>query len=275
VSDNSGANATRTHLVEDLKTGVVAEDVERRAVRLPEEPEPGSDEGPVGPVPALLLTDTAQEDALGRLAGLEVLDVGNEVSVRVGGLLGGALELLDLGECLRQLVARLLEELLDDYLDTSDRGILSDVLVHVESLLGRAALAKVDTESEELDEDGLEGVERGRPEALRGEDLGDGREGSQGLVDGEELIAALGRRAAKALAFVSTAFVARGTSSCPHVPRVYSTHSYTRPCTSRKARRAPPCLHDTSKVRAATRPHSRPPHFLLEPCAAVPLPTMS
>ena len=70
----------------------------------------------------------------------------------------------------------------------------------MKSLLGGASLAEVDAEPEELDEDRLEGAQRGGAEALRGEDFGDGGESGEGLVDGEELIAALGERGEKASA---------------------------------------------------------------------------
>lgn len=132
----------RTHLVENLKTRVVAEDVEGGAVRLPEESEPGSDESAVGPVATLLLADAAEEDALGRLGRLEILDLGGSVLV-LGGLFGGTFELIDLGERLGELCATLLEELLNDDLDAADRRVLGDVLVHVKSLLGGAPLAEV------------------------------------------------------------------------------------------------------------------------------------
>lgn len=178
------------YLVEDLETSVVAEDVEGGAVRLPEEAEPRCDEGTVGPVPALLLRDTAEQNALGRLTGLEILDLGSAI-LGLLSLLGGTLELVNLSQRLGELVARLLEELLDDDLDGTDGGVLGDVLVHVKTLLGGAALAKVNAEAEELDEDGLEGRERGGAEALRGEDLGDRREGREGLVDREQLVASL------------------------------------------------------------------------------------
>lgn len=136
----------KTDLVENFEPGVVAEDVERGAVRLPQEPEPGRDEGAVGAIAALLLADGAEEDALGGLTGLEVLDLGGDDSVDGGGLVdGGSLKLIDLGEGLGELGAALLEELLDDDLYAGDGSVLGDVLVHVETLLGGAALAEVDT----------------------------------------------------------------------------------------------------------------------------------
>jgi hypothetical protein len=68
---------------------------------------------------------------------------------------------------------------------------LGDVLVLDQTIFGSSSLAEVDTEFEELDEDGLESAERGATEALRREDFGNGREGGGRLVDGEKLIRSL------------------------------------------------------------------------------------
>jgi hypothetical protein len=187
--ENQGKNQS-TNLVENLETGVVTEDVEGSAVRLPEESEPGSDETAVGAVAGLLLGNGSEEDRLGRFGSLEVLDLGSDTVGRLL-LLDGTLELVDLGERLGELVAGELEELLDGDLDGRDRGVLGNVLIEDETVLGGAALAEVDGELEELDHDRLEDREGGGAEALGGEDLGDGREGGHGLPDGEQLIRAL------------------------------------------------------------------------------------
>jgi hypothetical protein len=82
-------------LVENLKAGVVAENVEDGPIRLPQELEPRGDDGAVSAVPGLLARDGGQENRLGRLASLKILNAGSGLGLDsrlnlVGLLLSGS-----------------------------------------------------------------------------------------------------------------------------------------------------------------------------------------
>lgn len=77
-------------MVEGLELGGVAEGLEDGAVCLPEEAEPGGDDLAISAVGAVLARDGSEDDALGTLLGLKVLDVQDR-------LLGLALCLLGAG----------------------------------------------------------------------------------------------------------------------------------------------------------------------------------
>ena len=64
-----------THLVKDFETSVVSKNIESSSVRLPKESKPRSDEGSVGPVTTLLLTDGREEDRFGSFGCLEIFDI--------------------------------------------------------------------------------------------------------------------------------------------------------------------------------------------------------
>jgi len=85
-------------LVHNLESGVVLENVQNGAVGLPQELQPGSDNGAVGSVACLLTGDGRQEDGLGGLAGLEIANSGQVVRCFCGGrdLIGLGLGLGDL-----------------------------------------------------------------------------------------------------------------------------------------------------------------------------------
>lgn len=65
----------RNGLVKDFETSVVSKNIESSSVRLPKESKPRSDEGSVGPVTTLLLTDGREEDRFGSFGGLEIFDI--------------------------------------------------------------------------------------------------------------------------------------------------------------------------------------------------------
>ena len=64
-----------THLVKDFETSVVSKNIESSSVCLPKESKPRSDEGSVGPVTTLLLTDGREEDRFGSFGCLEIFDI--------------------------------------------------------------------------------------------------------------------------------------------------------------------------------------------------------
>ena len=139
-------------LVHELQTGVVLEDVQDSAVCLPQELEPWRDDGTVGVVARLLAGDGGEEDGLGRLGSLQVVDV-----LVVRGLKRG-LDLVCLGLGLCDLLLGEFDEALEDslqrvspgsrhvslglpYLDSADVCVLGRVLVLVQTILGQLALA--------------------------------------------------------------------------------------------------------------------------------------
>lgn len=99
-------------LIHDLESGIVLEDVEDGTVRLPEELQPGGDDGSVGPVTGLLAGNGREQDGFGSLGSLEVVDVGQVV----GGL-GGRRNLVSLGLGLGDLLLGELDEAAENELD--------------------------------------------------------------------------------------------------------------------------------------------------------------
>ena len=81
--------------------------------------------------------------------------------------------------------------MLDDELDGLGVGVLRDVLVLHETLLGGPATSKLDAELDETDHDRLEGGQRGLLEPPGGEDLIEGGESGLRLADIDELLRAL------------------------------------------------------------------------------------
>lgn len=73
------------------------------------------------------------------------------------------------------------------YLDSSDAGVLGDVLVLVETLLGDLALAERDAQLDKLEHDGLEGAQGNTAGALGDDNIMEGLKGSTMLSDGDEL----------------------------------------------------------------------------------------
>jgi hypothetical protein len=98
-------------LVHDLKAGIVLQNLEDGAVSLPQELEPRGDNGAVGTVARLLTGDSGEEDSLGGLDSLQILNAGR----RSGGL-EGRLDLVSLGLSLGDLLLGELDELLENNL---------------------------------------------------------------------------------------------------------------------------------------------------------------
>jgi hypothetical protein len=176
--------AGRTHLVRHLEACVVAQNVERCAVALPQELQPRRDEGAVRAVAVLLARHGAEQHGLGRLALLEVLDVG---LLGRGGLVGLLLRVGDAG-------LADLDEVADDDVDAGGVGVLRDVLVLQQAVLDEAAAAHVDAEVGEAQHDGLEGGERRLLEGAQREDLAQRRQCGRLLPDAEQLLGALEQR---------------------------------------------------------------------------------
>jgi hypothetical protein len=105
-------------LVHHLQAGVVLEDVKDGAVRLPQELEPWRNDGAVGAVARLLTGDGGQKDGLGRLRGLEVLNV-----LGRGGRLERRLDLVGLGLGLGDLLLGEFDEALEDELGGVSRDL--------------------------------------------------------------------------------------------------------------------------------------------------------
>ena len=98
-------------LVKDLEASVVSEDVENSSVGLPEELEPRGDDGSVGTISGLLAGDSSEEDRLGGLGGLEVVDVGG-----AGSSVNALLDFVGLLLSGSDLLNSELDELLQDQL---------------------------------------------------------------------------------------------------------------------------------------------------------------
>ena len=73
------------------------------------------------------------------------------------------------------------------YLDSSDAGVLGNVLVLMETLLGDLALAKGDAQLDKLEHDGLQRDEGNTARSLGDDDIVKSLEGSGVLTDGDEL----------------------------------------------------------------------------------------
>ena len=171
-------------LVEDLKTSIVPENIQNSAVGLPKELKPRGDDSAVGTVARLLTGNGSEQDGLGGLGGLEIVDVG-------GGGLDAGLDLVGLGLGNGDLLGGELDELLEDQLDGGDVGVLGDVLVLVEGVLGKLALLLLDGELDEEEHHGLQGGDGDIAGALRGDVLVEQGQGGGGLVDPDELVGAL------------------------------------------------------------------------------------
>jgi hypothetical protein len=98
-------------LVKDLEASVVSEDVENSSVGLPEELEPRGDDGSVGTISGLLAGDSSEEDRLGGLGGLEVVDIGG-----AGSSVNALLDFVGLLLSGSDLLNSELDELLQDQL---------------------------------------------------------------------------------------------------------------------------------------------------------------
>jgi hypothetical protein len=107
LAELEGLQSSR--LVHDLEAGIVLEDLEDGAVGLPEELQPGGDNGAVGTVARLLTGDSGEENGLGGFDGFQILDVGGR-----GGGLEGRLDLVGLGLGLGDLLLGEFDELLEN-----------------------------------------------------------------------------------------------------------------------------------------------------------------
>ena len=173
-------------LVHDLETGIVLQDLEDGTVGLPQELQPWSNDCAIGAVPGLLTGDGGQQDGFGGLDGLQVLDVGGGGSGFEGGL-----DLVGLGLGLGDLLFGELDELLEDDLDGADIGVLGDVLVLVQAILGRLSLAQVDTQLDKEEHHRLEGRNRAAASPLRGNMFVENGQGGGRLADGDKFLGPL------------------------------------------------------------------------------------
>jgi hypothetical protein len=187
-------------LVHQLQTGVVLEDVEDSAVSLPQELEPWGDNGAVGSVAGLLTRDGGEEDRLGSLGSLKIIDV-----LGLGRGLEGGLDFVGLGLGLGDLLLGEFDEALEDelrllaknlitichpYLNSANVGVLGRVLVLVQAVLCELAFAEIDAELDEEDHDGLEGGDGAVAGPLRGDMFVEELEGSLLLLDSDEFLGA-------------------------------------------------------------------------------------
>lgn len=191
-------------LVHDLESGVVLEDVQNGAVSLPQELEPGSDNGAVGSVACLLAGDGRQKDGLRGLTGLEIANIG-----KVSRCLCGGRDLISLGLGFGNLGFGEFDEALEDklnmcqrrrrqsgrvaqvYLDSGDVCVLRSVLVVVETVLGGLALSQLNTKFNEQEDDRLERSDGAVAGALGGDMLVKDSQSRLLLVDCDELLGSL------------------------------------------------------------------------------------
>ncbi|GKT43894.1 uncharacterized protein ColSpa_04075 [Colletotrichum spaethianum] len=194
-------------LVEDLETGIVAEDVEDGTVRLPKELEPRGDDGTVSTVAGLLAGDGGEEDGLGGFASLQIVDVGGGgvgldarldlVGLGLGGgdLLGGQLDELLQNQLYEPLLATVALTSMHGnkmaYLDGADVGVLADVLVLVQGILGQLSLLLLDGELNQQKHHRLQRRDGDISASLRGDVLVEEGQGCRDLVDADELVGAL------------------------------------------------------------------------------------
>lgn len=191
-------------LVHNLESGVVLENVQNGAVSLPQEFEPGSDNGAVGSVACLLAGDGRQEDGLRGLTGLEITNIG-----QVGRCLCGGRDLISLGLGFGNLGFSEFDEALEDkldvcqwergqsnrvvqvYLDSGDVCILRSVLVVVETVLGGLALSQLNTKFNEQEDDRLKRSNSAVAGALGSDMLVEDGQSRLLLVDCDELLRSL------------------------------------------------------------------------------------
>ena len=171
-------------VVEPLELGVGPEDVEDGPVALPEELEPGQQEGGI----ALRLEGVGrhgreEEDVgpRGRAGGVEVVGVGHGRGV------GGRPAGVGLGLGLAAVAVGGVEEVPYDDLEGAGGLGLAEVAVLVEAVLGLAGLVEVDAQVEVRDHDLLVGG-RPRPVPPRGQHIVQQGEGGIRLADGNELV---------------------------------------------------------------------------------------
>lgn len=195
-------------LVHELQTSVVLEDIQDRAVCLPQKLQPWRHNGAVGSVARLLARDGGEEDGLWGLRGLEVVDV-----LGRGGVFDGGLDLICLGLGLGDLLLGELDEALEDelqvvsrwvsllleyleraYLDGAHVGVLGGVLVLVQAVLCEFAFSEIDAELDKEDHDGLERGDGAVAGALGGDMFVEQREGSLLLLDSNEFLGAFAVR---------------------------------------------------------------------------------
>lgn len=158
-------------LVHDLQPGVVLQNFEDSAIRLPQKLEPWCHNGSVCSIFGLFAGHSGKEESLGSLGGFQVIDV----SCRLIGctfkrrlnLFGFVLSLRDF--CLSEF-DEFLEHQLNHmsahisspeserglYLYGTNVGILSDVLVLVETIFCGFSFSKVDTEFNEQEHNRLQ-----------------------------------------------------------------------------------------------------------------------
>mmetsp|Transcript_3139 Transcript_3139/g.10987 ORF Transcript_3139/g.10987 Transcript_3139/m.10987 type:complete len:409 (+) Transcript_3139:1632-2858(+) len=168
------------HGVQRLELGVVTQDLQHAAVRLPQELEAGGHELPISPVAALLRAHVAQHQVLRRVLSVEVLHA-TEVT-------------RSCARCPRRLRLRRrqLQQVLDHVLERADVHLLAHDAVLDEALLCEAALAALHAQLHKLHHHLLEGLLPGAV-ALRGDDVVQSLESSILLADKEQLVRALER----------------------------------------------------------------------------------
>lgn len=204
-------------LVKDLETSIVAENIEDGSVRLPEELEPRSDDGSVSSVTGLLSRDGGEEDGLGGLAGFQIVDAGGG-----SGGFDGRLNLVGLCLGSGNLLHSEFDELFQDqlwggsvihptafdfffffhplfliqrryltYLNGRNVGVLGQVLVLIQGILGQLSLLLLDGELNQQEHNRLQRSDGGASGALVGDVFMEQGQGRRGLVDPDELVGAL------------------------------------------------------------------------------------
>jgi hypothetical protein len=77
------------------------------------------------------------------------------------------------------------------YLDGSHVGVLGDVLVLIESILGGLSFAQIDTELDKQQHDGFEGGDRAAARPFGGDMLVEDVKGGGSLAHGDEFLSPL------------------------------------------------------------------------------------
>ncbi|KAI7197810.1 Eukaryotic translation initiation factor 3 subunit [Hortaea werneckii] len=173
-------------LVHDFKTRVVLEDVQHGPVSLPEELQPGRDNGTVRPVFGLLTGDGRQQD---RLRGLDSLQVAHILQTGLFTFLSlaSARNLIGLRLSLLHLLFRKLNEPPENQLDGRNVRVLTRVLVVVQAVLGRLSFPKVHTKFDEKQHHRLKAGDSAVPGPLGGDMFVEDRQRGLLLVNADDI----------------------------------------------------------------------------------------
>jgi hypothetical protein len=194
-------------LIHDLKASIVLQDLQDGTVGLPKELQPWSDNSAVGSVAGLFARNSSKQNGLGGLDRFQILNVG-----RWGSGLQRGLDLVGFGLGLGHLLLGEFDELLEDdlfaahisapanhttnqssfaYLDGSHIGVLGDVFVLVETILGSLSFAKIDAQFNEKEHDRFERRDRTAARPLRGDMFVEDIEGGGSLAHGDKFLSPL------------------------------------------------------------------------------------